>query len=76
MKESLISNGIEILEFLAINKITSSKSEARRVIENNGIKLNDVTLKDIKKVLRKEDFKENYIKISFGKKKHYKVKIV
>ena len=76
VKESLISNGIEILEFLAINKITSSKSEARRVIENNGIKLNDVTLKDIKKVLRKEDFKENYIKISFGKKKHYKVKIV
>ena len=76
VKESLISNGIEILEFLAINKITSSKSEARRVIENNGIRLNDVTLKDIKKVLRKEDFKENYIKISFGKKKHYKVKIV
>ncbi len=76
VKESLISNGIEILEFLAINKITSSKSEARRVIENNGIKLNDVTLKDIKKVLKKEDFKENYIKISFGKKKHYKVKIV
>ena len=76
MKEPLISSGIEILEFLAINKITSSKSEARRVIENNGIKLNDVTVKDIKKVLRKEDFKENYIKISFGKKKHYKVKIV
>ena len=76
MKEPLISSGIEILEFLASNKITSSKSEARRAIENNGIKLNDVTVKDIKKVLRKEDFKENYIKISFGKKKHYKVKIV
>ena len=76
VKEPLISSGIEILEFLASNKITSSKSEARRAIENNGIKLNDVTVKDIKKVLRKEDFKENYIKISFGKKKHYKVKIV
>ena len=74
VKESLISNGIEILEFLAINKITSSKSEARRVIENNGIKLNDVTLKDIKKVLRKEDFKENYIKISFERKNTTKLK--
>ena len=54
----------------------SSKSEGRRVIANNGLKINDVTVHDEKKILYSNDFNRNVIKISFGKKKHYIIKII
>tara|TARA_B100000965_G_C19557662_1_gene742972 strand:+ start:483 stop:1721 length:1239 start_codon:yes stop_codon:yes gene_type:complete len=76
VKKELMKDGIELLEFLASNKITSSKSEARRAIENNGIKLNDNLVSDIKKRLSLIDFVDKQVKISFGKKKHYKIKII
>ena len=53
-----------------------SKSEARRVIANNGLKINDTLISDNKKIIRLEDFKNKVLKISFGKKRHYQVKII
>tara|TARA_B110000211_G_C13995917_1_gene516194 strand:- start:542 stop:1261 length:720 start_codon:yes stop_codon:yes gene_type:complete len=71
-----IKLGINILDLLALNKITSSKSEARRFTEANGIKINDKLInKD--KIIKLIDFKENnFIKISLGKKKHYLIKLI
>ena len=54
----------------------SSKSEARRAINNNGLKINNEIVKDEKKVLKISDFKNNRLKISFGKKRHYVIKII
>ncbi len=71
-----ISNGIKFLDLLTKHKIMSSKSEGRRVIANNGLKINDVTVHDEKKILYSNDFNRNVIKISFGKKKHYIIKII
>ena len=76
MKVSEISKGLNILDFLSNNKITSSKSEARRAILNKGIKIDNLLVSDDKKILRIEDFRENTLKISYGKKKHYLVKII
>ena len=54
----------------------SSKSEARRAIKNKGIKINDIALSNIDKIINYEDFvKNNSMKISFGKKKHFLIKI-
>ena len=53
-----------------------SKSEARRTIENNGLKINDTVLNDSKKILQLSDFKGKILKISHGKKKHYIIKII
>ena len=71
-----INNGIKFLDFLSKNKITSSKSEARRTIANKGLKIDNVIVDDENKVLYKDDFKKNMLKVSFGKKKHYLVKII
>ncbi len=71
-----ISKGIDLLDFLSKNKIMSSKSEARRAIANNGLKINNITIDDKKKILKLEDFKNNILKMSFGKKKHYLIKII
>ena len=70
-----VEKGIKLLEFLSSNNIISSKSEARRAIDNNGIKINDILLNDTKRVLQLSDFKEKVLKISYGKKRHYIVKI-
>ena len=54
----------------------SSKSEAKRAIINNGLKINNLVVTDDKKLIQYDDFKEKNLKISFGKKKHYLVKII
>ena len=71
-----INEGIDLLDFLTSNKIFLSKSEARRAITNKGLKVNNVILADEKKKLTKIDFEKNILKISFGKKKHYLIKII
>ena len=76
IKSSEIKKGINILDFIANNKILSSKSEARRAIANRGLKIDDVVIEDDKKTLKLKEFKENNFKLSYGKKKHYLVKII
>ena len=71
-----IKKGINFLDFIAKNKILSSKTEVRRAIENKGLKVNDIVVIDEKKILQLEDFKNKALKLSYGKKKHYLVKII
>ena len=75
IKHKDITKGIKILEFLSNNQIVHSKSEARRIIENKGLKINDILVDDTNKILEYEDFTNKVLKISYGKKKHYIVKI-
>ena len=71
-----IKKGIIFLDLLANNKILSSKSEARRAIINKGFKINDKIIEDEKRILQLKDFNKNIMKLSYGKKKHYLVKII
>jgi tyrosyl-tRNA synthetase len=68
---SKLNKGINILELLSENNIVKSKSEARRSIKNAGIKINDQIISDDTLILDEKNLKENYIKISYGKKKHF-----
>ena len=76
VKSNDIKKGISILDFIANNKILSSKSEARRAIANKGFKIDDVVIDDEKKILQLKDFKKSILKFSYGKKKHFLVKII
>ena len=76
IKSSELNNGLSLLDFLSKNKIMSSKSEARRAIANKGLKINNTVVLDEKKMLQKIDFQEKILKISYGKKKHYLIKII
>jgi tyrosyl-tRNA synthetase len=71
-----LEKGVNIIDFIANNKILSSKSEARRAILNKGFKLDDVVINDQKKILDTNDFKKNILKLSYGKKKHFLIKII
>jgi tyrosyl-tRNA synthetase len=76
VKSNEISKGINLLDFLSQNNILQSKSEARRVITNKGLKINNVVLLSANKILHQEDFNKGILKISYGKKKHYLIKII
>ena len=76
LTNSQIDQGLSLLELLANSKILSSKSEVRRAIANKGIKIDDVLIEDEKKLIQRNDFKKNVLKISYGKKKHFLVKII
>ena len=76
IKSYELEKGINILDLIANNKILTSKSEVRRAIVNKGIKVNDVIVEDEKRIVSLEDFKKNILKLSYGKKKHYLIKII
>ena len=71
-----IERGITILDLISDNKILSSKSEVRRAIANKGFKINDNVVDNEKKIINENDFKERKFKLSYGKKKHFLVKII
>tara|TARA_A100001011_G_C14319751_1_gene849948 strand:+ start:473 stop:1714 length:1242 start_codon:yes stop_codon:yes gene_type:complete len=76
ISKNLLIKGVKILDLLSSNKIIVSKSEARRIIKNNGIKLDDEVLNNENKVINLSDLSnKDFLKISIGKKKHYLLKI-
>ena len=76
IKKELIDNNLSLLDLLSNNNITSSKGEARRAIKNHAIKINDNLIIDETKAISLNDFNNDVMKISFGKKKHYLFKII
>ncbi len=77
INNSRLKNGINILDLLSSNNIVSSKSEARRAIQGNAIKVNDKLLLNEKKMINQDDLNTNKnIKISHGKKKHFIIKVI
>ena len=76
IKKSFLKDGINVVDFLNYIKILNSKSEIRRTIIEKGIKINDIIVTDEKKIIDLKYFTEkNYIKVSHGKKKHFKIKL-
>ncbi len=76
IKFNKIEKGINILDLIVENKILHSKGEARRAIANKGFKIDDVVVDNEKKVLKTKDFKKNILKLSYGKKNHFLLKII
>ena len=75
INKKLIDQGISILDLISNNKIFSSKSEARRAMQEKGIKINDKLETDEKRIIKFNDFTNSeYLKISHGKKRHYLIK--
>ncbi|MFN3826706.1 MAG: tyrosine--tRNA ligase [Micavibrio sp.] len=63
--------GIPLIEVSCDSGLSSSKSEARRLIESGGLKVNDKPVSDFSYTLTKNDLTEDgYIKLSAGKKRH------
>ncbi len=76
ISKELLSKGINIVDLVFENGLASSKSDARRILKNKGIKINDEVVLDERKIINLNEFsKNNYIKLSVGKKTHLKITI-
>ena len=76
IKSFQLNKGIKLIDILSNYNILKSKSEARRTILNRGIKIDNKIIIDANKIIDKKDFKNDFLKISFGKKKHYIIRII
>ena len=63
------------MDLIILSKFEKSKSEIRRLIKGNAIKLNDKIISDEKLIIKNKLYNESYIKLSIGKKTHIKIEI-
>ena len=66
---------INIVDLVVLLKLENSKSEVRRLIKGNAIKIDDQIITDEKLIINKQSFNKNYLKLSVGKKRHLKIEI-
>jgi len=77
VNKNTIAKGINIFDLVLQTKLANSKGEIRRMIKNNGLKINNEVLKDETKIINQNNFDENNnMKVSHGKKQHVIVKII
>ena len=75
INDKQLKDKITLVNLIVLSKLESSKSEIRRLIVGNGIKINNQVITDEKLIITKDLFKDKLIKLSLGKKKHIKVKL-
>ena len=70
-----LDKGLIIIDLIILSKLENSKSEIRRLIKGNGVKINNQSITDEKLIITQDLFKDNNIKLSLGKKRHVKVEL-
>jgi len=71
VKRADLEKGIGVLNAHVQAALVASTSEARRQVKGGGLKVNDVTVTDEKRVLTQKDLTpEGVIKLSLGRKRH------
>ena len=73
LEESLVTDdGIGLIELLSATKLVPSKAEARRLIQQGGISIDDEKITDVNAVVAKDAFSKGYVVIKKGKKVYHK----
>jgi len=73
--EKELKGKMTVIDLIVLSKLENSKSEIRRLIKGNGIRINNQVIVDEKLIVTKDLFKDNLIKLSLGKKRHIKVQL-
>jgi tyrosyl-tRNA synthetase len=63
-----------VVDLLAEARLVASKGEARRLIAQNGVRLNDVAVSDVAAQVTEADLRDGAAKLSLGRKKHLLVR--
>ena len=75
IESTYIENGVNIVDLVVKSGISSSKSQARTLIEQGGISINNEKILDTKYILTKETFQSEII-LKKGKKIFIKIEVV
>jgi len=76
VSEKELKKKMTIIDLIVLSKLESSKSEIRRLIKGNGVRINGQLIADEKLIITKDLFQNNPAKLSLGKKRHLKVELI
>ena len=76
IKKNDFSKGVSLREMLIKIGFATSNSDYKRNFQNSAYKINNLLVKNENEILSEIHLNEKIIKISFGKKKHYLIKII
>ena len=76
IKKKNFDKQLNIIDLIILSKLENSKSEVRRLIKGNAIKIDDRTVNDEKLIIDVQSFTKNYLKLSIGKKRHFKIEFI
>lgn len=76
ISKDIIAQGINVIEILMLSNLFESKSEARRLIQQNGIKINGEKVTDINMTIDSGLLDNNTLLIQKGKKNFKKLKFI
>lgn len=65
-----------ILDTLVLTSLAPSKSQARTLISQGGISVNDIKITDINHIISENDFTDGYVIVKKGKKVFHKVELI
>lgn len=75
LEKSEIENGMDIITLLQKAKLIPSRAEGRRLIQQNGVKINEVPITSIDYNISENDFKDNILLLQKGKKVFHHISI-
>ena len=75
LSKKILNKNINVIELVVLAKFEKSKSEVRRLIKGKAVKINNQIIEDEKFLITDEIFKDNYIKLSIGKKRHIRIQL-
>ena len=70
-----MNENINIIDLVVLAKFEQSKSEVRRLIKGKAVKINNQIIDDEKFIISDKIFKDNYVKLSIGKKRHIRIQL-
>ena len=75
LSKRILSENINIIDLVVLAKFEQSKSEVRRLIKGKAVKINNQIIEDEKFIISDKIFKDNYVKLSIGKKRHIRIQL-
>ena len=75
LSEEELKKKLTVMDLIVLSKLENSKSEIKRLIRGNGIRINNQIITNEKLIVTKDLFQDNLLKLSLGKKRHIKVKL-
>ena len=76
ISEKELKEKMTVIDLIVLSKLEGSKSEIRRLIKGNGIRINNQVIIDEQLIITKDLFQNSLVKLSLGKKRHLKVELV
>lgn len=71
-----LGEGITVIDLMIKAGLIKSKSEGRRLIEQNGVAVNDNIINDVSAAVTENDFQDGKLIIKKGKKVYHRIKLV